>query len=635
MVSIKFLASILTYSIGLCGLLPLFPWLTSAPRLALLLGLAVGLWQDFKGNWPFKTWMQNGAIVPVFLYYAIQFSRANPVQPVVSILAIMLAVRLAGEKTVRHSLQIQALSLFCLASSSLFDLSPIFLLYLGLMLFLVAIALVLLTFQDQENSMLLPKRDLRKVLIAGGLMPLLSLPLLLFFFPILPRTQMPLWNFLSSPTVRTSGYSDKVEPGVQPNAGESRALAFRAEMGRQTPQRLYWRGSVFNTMQGNRWVRADGVPPEVPVFSGPKVDQLIYPELSVSRVMIGLDRPTEISLNRLKRSPDGVFEYSGSLNKHLNYRASSAPDGLVAVKGAINKPFYTKLPVDISPRITGLAAEIVKAVNTDREKIDLLENYFRNGGYRYSMTGLPTGPDALEQFLFIRKQGHCEFFASAFAVLLRSAGVPCRLVGGFKGGNYSELGGYYLVSDDMAHVWVEAYIEGNGWQRIDPSSFAANAGEVWNDKKSRSLILRMKLTLDYLNYEWNRSVIVYDFEQQFEYARKAGKRLQGINPANILRNIFPYVLAIALLIALLFVVRRTSLFNRREERILKRFLRKVEKEHGISVERGELGLFEIAERADNQRVSEFSGIYAGALYRDRRLTDDEYRRLQQILREGF
>ena len=635
MVSIRTLAGILTYVISLCGMLPLFPWLTTFPRLALAAGLLFGIWQDYRGKWPVKPWMQNVAIVPVFLFFALQFSRANPVQPVVSVLAIMLAVRLAGEKTVRHSLQIQALSLFCLASSSLFDLSPVFLFYLVLMLLLVAVALVLLTFQSQENRMLLSRPDLRKVLIAGCLMPLLSLPLLLFFFPVLPRTQMPLWNFLAAPVVRTSGFSDKVEPGAQPAVGESRALAFRAEMPLQPQQRLYWRGAVFNRLQGSRWVRAEGVPSEQPLFKGNPVEQTIYPEPAFSRVLIALDRPVSISLTRLKRSPDGVFEYSGTSGKRLNYQAKSISDGMMAVSGSVNKRFYLHLPDDISPRIAKLAVEIARKGRTDRERLELLETHFRNGGYHYSMRGLPTGERALEQFLFEGKQGHCEFFASAFAVLLRGAGVPSRLVGGYAGGDYNQLGGYYLISDDMAHVWVEVFIEGSGWLRIDPSSFATNAGEVWKADKSRSLILKLQLTMDYLNYEWNRSVIVYDFEQQFEYARKAGKRLQGIDPAGIMRGALPYFALSAISAVLWFAARRTTLFRRREERILQKFLRRVEKEYAFDTRRGQSGLFEIADKTGSGRIREFAGIYAGALYRDRRLTDEEYRRLQRILKDGL
>lgn len=256
MVAIRSLTAILTYVIGLCGMVPLFPWLTLFPRAVLVIALLTGLWQDFRGRWPMRPWMQHIAIVPVFVYYAFQFSRANPIQPVISVLAIMLAVRFSGEKTVRHSLQIYALSLFCLASSSLFDLGPLFLIYLGLLLFTIALALVLLTFQNQDSSMTVARSDLKRILISGLLMPVLAVPLLLFFFPLMPRTQMPLWNFLNQEASRTTGYSDSVEPGSQSSVTDSRSRVFRAEMPQIASSRLYWRGTVFNRTDGIKWTRA-------------------------------------------------------------------------------------------------------------------------------------------------------------------------------------------------------------------------------------------------------------------------------------------------------------------------------------------------------------------------------------------
>jgi hypothetical protein len=269
----------------------------------------------------------------------------------------------------------------------------------------------------------------------------------------------------------------------------------------------------------------------------------------------------------------------------------------------------------------------------DRAKIGLLENYFRNGSYRYSTRDLPTGDKAIEHFLFDKKQGHCEFFASSFALLLRAAGVPCRLVGGYLGGEYNDIGGYYLVNDAKAHVWVEAYIEGSGWLRIDPSSFAANAGEVWAASGIRSLKLRISLMLDSFNYAWNRSVINYDFEQQLNIANNIGSRLQGINPAKMLRSSLIYIVVGILILVLLFAVSRTSLLGSREQLIISRFLQVVGRNFKISIRDGRTGLFEIAAASGSSHVSDFVAIYAGVIYRDRRLTDEEYRRLKQILQD--
>ncbi|MGB9081354.1 MAG: DUF3488 domain-containing protein, partial [Desulfuromonadaceae bacterium] len=384
MVSIRSLAAKLTYAIGLCGMVPLFPWLTTFPRVVLVVGLMSGIWQDRRGNWQLKPWIQNVAIVPFFLYYALQFSRSNPIQPVISVLAIMLAVRLSGEKTVRYSLQIYALSMFCLASSSLFDLSPIFLIYLGLLLFMVALALVLLTFQNQESAMTVSMPDMKRILFSGLLMPILAVPLLLLFFPLMPRTQLPLWHFLNSPAPRTTGYADAVEPGSQSSISESRTLAFRAEMPRLSQSQLYWRGTVFNRTDGNRWTRIRQIPSEQPKFTGQTTRQVIYPEPSDTRTLIALDRPTAFSLQRVTRSPDGVFELSRFGGGRFNYTADSQPDGITAQSNSINRPFYLQLPDKLSDRVKALATVIVRSGKNDRRKVEFLENYFRTGGYRYS-----------------------------------------------------------------------------------------------------------------------------------------------------------------------------------------------------------------------------------------------------------
>ena len=632
MVAIRSLTAILTYVIGLCGMIPLFPWLTTFPRVILMVGLLSGLWQDRRGSWRLKPWMQNVVIVPVFFYYAFQFSRANPTQPVISVLAIMLAIRLSGEKSVRHSLQIYTISMFCLASSSLFDLSPVFLIYLGLLLFLVAIALVLLTFQNQDRVMTVSMSDLKRILFSALLMPVLAVPLMLFFFPVLPRTQLPLWHFLSPPPTRITGYSDAVEPGSQRSIAESRSLAFRAEMPRQVQKQLYWRGTVFNWTDGNKWTRIKEIPTEQAEFTGQKVKQVIYLEPSALHTLIALDRPVALALQRVTRSPDGVFELSRLIGGRLSYSADSQPNGLIVQRNAINSRFYTQQPDQLPSRIKALASEIARGGRDDLARVKLLENFFRNGGYRYSTVDLATGDRVLEQFLFEKKQGHCEFFASSFALLLRAADIPCRLVGGYLGGEYNDLGGYYIVNDAKAHVWVEAYINGSGWVRIDPSSFATNAGEVWAEPRSRSLLLQFSLLLDSFNYVWNRSVINYDFEQQVKIVGQVGSRLQGINPLKILRSSLPYIIGIMLFALMLFAFRRASFFHNREQRILNRFLNIVEREFTVSAGDGRVGLFEIASLADNSHVSNFVEIYAGAVYHDRRLKDDEYICLKKILR---
>ncbi len=636
MIAISSLIALLCYATALCGIVPLFPWLTTAPRLALAAGMAAGIWQSLRGAWPLPNWLLNVSIVPVFLYYATQFSSSNAVQPVVSLLAVMLAVRLGGEKTGRHYLQILALSLFCLASSSLFDLSPLFLLYLALLLILVALSLVLLAFLDQDSRMRLPSHDLRLIVAAGVLMPLASLPLLLFFFPLLPRTQIPLWNISGAPVSGSSGFTDRVEPGSSERTSQSSQLAFRAEMARQPQQQLYWRATVFNRLEGTRWLRDSRVPPERLVFASRRIGQVIYPEPGLSSFLIALDVPASVRAFRARSNPDATAELRSSGSRRLSYRADSSVGGLLRVSGGIDRDFYLRLPSGVPQSVTRLAGSIRAAGASDERRVELLERFFRDGGYRYSMQGLATGEHALERFLFETRQGHCEFFASSFAMLARSAGVPARLVGGYLGGDYNDVGGYYLVTEGMAHVWVEVFVSGKGWLRIDPSSFARNADAFWGIQRRRTPLLRLRMALDSLDHAWNRSVIGYDFERQADVARGAARRLHSLTMKRLLMGGMAVLGALSVVaLALFLLLRRSVLFPPREERLLRSLYRHLERECGVRVQPGRQGLFELAGLVDDERVREFVGIYAGALYRDRRLTDGEYRRLRLLLRAGF
>jgi hypothetical protein len=188
----------------------------------------------------------------------------------------------------------------------------------------------------------------------------------------------------------------------------------------------------------------------------------------------------------------------------------------------------------------------------------------------------------------------------------------------------------------MAHVWVEAFITGTWWVHIDPSGLARNAGEVWGRPRSRDWLSRFRLLIDSLDHSWNRTVITYDLERQVEAARSIGRRLQGLDAGALLKTVLPAILVLAGSIGILLVARRRHLFMSREERLLRAFYRRMERDCGIRPEPGRQGLFEIAAAAgDNGRVQEFVAIFAGAVYRDRRLTPGERTRLRRLLREGF
>ncbi|HIJ96502.1 MAG TPA: DUF3488 domain-containing transglutaminase family protein [Desulfuromonadales bacterium] len=636
MLAISSLSWWFTHAIVLCGMIPLFPWIDTAPRIAIVCGFLASFWQQRRGAWNLPDWLLNSAIVPVFLVYLFQYSSRNAVQPVVSALTFMLALRLLSKKSVRHHLQMHALALFCLASSSLFDLSPTFMLFLTILLFLEAPALVLLTYYAADSLITLTRNELRMVLTAGTALPLLSLPLLLLFFPILPRTQMPLWHFMSGSAASSTGFSEKVEPGVAAQQLTVRERVFRAETGKLPPQQRYWRVTVFNSFDGTRWQRTPLKGSEKSLDRQGTVAQTIYLEPGGLRYLPLLDAPVTVSGIPFQRSADLVYERSRRSAARIVYRALSDSTGSIPIVNRIDTRPYLELPDTIAPRISQLSRQIRLQGSDVAERVTALETFLRNGGYRYSQQGMPTGVDALEQFLFESKQGNCEFFASACALLMRGSGIPARLVGGYLGGEYNELGGYYLVSEEMAHVWVEFWLPGTGWRRLDPSSFANNADQLWGAERRTTLLQRLRLLADASDYYWNRAVVSYDLERQVQAAHSIGKQLQRFEFSGNLRRMLPYLLLfIPAVLGWFLWKRRSILFAARETRILRRFYRRLEEDCGIHVEPGKVGIFELAELSGSRPAEEFAQLYGTAIYHDRRLTDEEYTRLQELCGRSF
>lgn len=623
------------YAIALVGVIPLFPHLPLLPRFMFVAGFCAGLAGDRRGSPLVQGPVLTVASILLFFWYGTQFSRHNPVLPVVSILVVLLAARLAAEKNPRTWLQSCAIALFALSSSSLFDLGPRFLLLLALMLPLLAMMLVLLTFQARDAALHLDRKALRLVVAVGLLIPVCSLLLVPVFFPVLPRTQLPLWSFLqqiggSSPV----GLADTVAPGTAAAVPESGLLAFRAESKRVAPAQLYWRGAVFSRIHDLRWQRDVGVQSVKPDLRRQLIDQVITMEPGNSRMLIGLDLPVSFSHPGGSVIPNATWNRPLPPSRRFRYEVRSLPgDGSTALASP-SRALLTALPADLSPGLRDFALRFRRQGDSDRQRLDAVTAWFRGNNFRYSRTGLPTGANALEQFLFERKSGHCEFFASAFAILLRGADVPTRLVGGYLGGVYNELGGYYRITEDRAHVWVEVWLEKEGWLRIDPSSFAVNADMALGEQRQSGLATKVRLLLDTLEYTWNSAVITYDFGRQLELVNKTSTRLQALQLRNAQWLLTAAVAGACLIFLgwLRFRYSRAGYFSR-ESRILRMFNARIRREFDVVCE-PQTGLFDVADKTKSRWIRLFAELYAGVLYKDKRLTTREYLRLKELLRKG-
>jgi transglutaminase-like putative cysteine protease len=167
---------------------------------------------------------------------------------------------------------------------------------------------------------------------------------------------------------------------------------------------------------------------------------------------------------------------------------------------------YLQLP-GLDPRIPRLAGQVTGSASNDYDKAVALESYLKTH-YGYTLQ-LPTSPvaDPLANFLFERKQGHCEYFASSMAVMLRTLRIPARVVNGFRSDEFNDLTSSYVVRAKNAHAWVEAYFPGYGWVTFDPTPGGAIATPKGWD--------RAMLYLDAAESFWREWVISYDSSHQY------------------------------------------------------------------------------------------------------------------------
>lgn len=628
MLRISTLLDVLTYCIALLGYAPLAPFLEAAPRFIFPMALIGGVVFDRKG---FRLRDPIPTLVSIlfFIFYMAQANRDNLIVPAINLLIVLLSVRLISEKKIRHYLQIFALALFSLAGSTLFTLDLLFLVYLILLLALIAVALVILTFHATDSKLTISRGGMKTLLSVAFLMPAGALPLICVFFLILPRTQYPLWNYLNVAGSRVAGFSEKVQPGAASSVDAAKSAAFRVSCEKLAKDHLYWRGVVLNSLAENTWVRGALPAGESGrVANGRAVRQTIYHEPGRSGYLFALNVPVRVSGMKASLTGDFVLKTT-TFGKRVKYEAVSVPGDTIATQKEIDRGYYMRLPRPLSPRLGAVAREIAENGGNDAEKVAQLKKFYLSQNITYATTDLPVSVDPLDEFLFVRKRGNCEFFASSFAVMLRMAGVPSRLVGGYYGGVYNELGGYYLITEDMAHVWVEAYLDGKGWVMFDPSTLSANfqkAGEITRE----GLVFRLKMYLDSCNYFWNMVVINYDLEKQFQIVNKINLRIKRVSwPLHPGKTLLFMGVPLVSLVLVVTAARRRRVS--REEKILRKFLRQVKRKYPFTI-LPSTGLHELAGLSNDPRVKEFVAIYGRAVYCDRKLTIEEYRMLQELLR---
>ena len=390
---------------------------------------------------------------------------------------------------------------------------------------------------------------LRPVGIGGGL------------FFLIPRVGTGFFTNASVPPLLLSGFSDTVELGEIGELKQSSAIVMHAQRITGTPfQALKWRGGALDTFDGSRWTRTDRTHTLIPAENSnyilrrnPARGELVtYDILLEPLATTTLFAPSQARQIYGRRIPGITVDRDGGIyarfqrSERLQYQVQSEITKPAGAEGSAriaraslensggfpeDSDFspYLQLPENLDPGIRNLAEQITVGAQSPFEKANRVENYLRrNYQYTLKLTWDP-GSDPLSTFLFKAKSGHCEYFASSMAILLRVSGVPTRMVNGFLMGEYNPVGDAYIIRQSDAHAWVEAYLPETGWIEFDPTP----GGAIQQDTGLRAQLLNY---VDAIGLFWNTYVLTYDTTSQGQLIHNAHESMERLRKDLIVRR---------------------------------------------------------------------------------------------------
>ena len=366
----------------------------------------------------------------------------------------------------------------------------------------------------------------------------------LFF--VMPRMSAGYLGGYSYGTDFASGFSDRVQLGQIGQIQQSDSVVMHIEIeGDQTGRySLHWRGISLADFDGHMWsnpkiqfplhrrpdtsfaVPNHGEPGRSYASANLERERLIHYKVLMEPIGTNVFflAPWAMSLRGDYRDVDGDsggavynYDFQHAISRYEAVSNVATPTATELRSAGHNYPTnivqtYLRLP-EVDPRVADQVKQITKSAKNDYDKASTIENYLRTN-FTYTLQLPKTTPkDPIANFLFVRKEGHCEYFASSMAVMLRTIGIPSRVVNGFRSDEFNDVTGNYIVRAKDAHSWVEAYFPGYGWQTFDPTP-AGNAGPAqgWG---------RLALYMDAMASFWRDWVISYDSSNQYELSHTA------------------------------------------------------------------------------------------------------------------
>ena len=528
---------------------PMFDSLATWVPCLFLIALAMKFWMEPKGyrlrSAIFKLMLAAVALFAIFASYG----SLNGIEPAISLLVVLMSLKVLEAHT-RREFQVMVLIgwVLCLCG---FFLSQDFGIALCLLTAFALLLVALIQFHrgSSPGAFLPPLSSASKLLAQAA-------PLVVLLFLLFPRINPGFRFEFRAIRSASTGFSDRLSPGSIATLANSSEIAFRAEFPgniSRSPGPMYWRGVVMWHCDGMEW-RAPYAPMSMSrsptqSISGNSIRQRIMLAPHDARWMFSLDRPFETPRGAMLARGDYLWSFQ-PIRKARRYEVVSSFESAGKELSPRERREALELPSSISPAVRELAQSWTAQSSSPRAIVNSALQFFRTQGFTYSLSPGEFRKDDLEQFLFHRRVGFCGHYAASFATLMRLAGIPARVVVGYLGGEYNDLGHFFLVRQADAHAWCEVWLPGNGWTRVDPTAAVApgrasldlnsflegrvasgqmEAGRsAFVTRLARSaLFTDIRLAWETLNYQWDTRLLAFDADVQEVFLNSIGLAKRG------------------------------------------------------------------------------------------------------------
>jgi len=562
------LLSSLPWTLGALGLsiaphVPYLPiWITLA-----FFGCAAWRYLIERRRRPLPSaWFRAGLALVCFLGVLGTYSSISGVGPGSALLAVMASLKLLETRKRRDQFVLLFISIFLVMSSLLREQ---FLWSLPYML--GAITVIMTAWLRMSAS---PSESAKRSFATGGRLLLYAAPLALAMWVFFPRIATPFWAVPIDSSRATSGLSDTMSPGDISSLSMSNEVAFRVSFDGRIPEprERYWRGLVLTTFNGRSWTGRD---PEISAtareqirVAGDPVSYQVTLEPTRQQWVFALDIPRSWSLAQTFMGPQQQLARSTPIDQRVAYEAVSYPEYRVeSDMRQVYRNWYSSLPANSNRRTAALALEMHAAALSDEAFINAVLEMFNKEEFYYTLEPPPLGSNPVDRFLFDTRQGFCEHYASAFSVMMRSVGIPSRIVLGYHGGEINPLGGHLIVRQSDAHAWTEVWLEGLGWRRVDPTAAVAperidygasdaaleGLGEAWGLSAPSEFLHKLTMSIDVLNAKWNDWILGYGPDKQQGFMEWLG--MDDPNWRKMMLTLIAVVVGLVMLISVLLMLR--------------------------------------------------------------------------------